>query len=203
MGNRIKQKYIPYWDWECYKSGMWSKVDNEYELLKKAIDFTSNHVLYGKYMNEVIFKWDKTMLNHLSNPMINKKAFVGHCAVCYKLLIPEYITRKAWSYLTDKQRHLANLQAKKAIKKWEEWYIKKSKTTLINGKKRCYKEDIPDEVPIQLNEKVPSYKKIALCLLKNDLNLKGLGYDTKRSDWYDYYKRIELNERKKQLTLFK
>ncbi len=69
-------------------------------------------------------------------------------------------------------------------------------------KNRCYKKDIPDEVPIQLNDKVPSYKKIALCILKNDLQLKGLGYETKRSDWYDYYKRIELKERSGQLSLF-
>ena len=134
-GYRIKQQYTPYYEWECFKNGMWSKVDNEDELIKKAINFTSNHIIYGKYMNEVIFKWDKTMLNHLSNPMINKKAFVGHCAVCYKLKIPEYITRKAWSFLNDKQRYLANLEAQKAIEKWIKWYIKKSKNTSKNGKK--------------------------------------------------------------------
>ena len=134
-GTEIKQQYTPYYEWECFKNGMWSKVDNEDELIKKAINFTSNHIIYGKYMNEVIFKWDKTMLNHLSNPMINKKAFVGHCAVCYKLKIPEYITRKAWSFLNDKQRYLANLEAQKAIEKWIRWYIKKSKNTSKNGKK--------------------------------------------------------------------
>ena len=80
---------------------------------------------------------------------------------------------------------------------------KKVEEYIEKWKERCYKYDIPDEVPIQLNDRVPSYKKIALCILKNDLNLKGLGYETKRSDWYDYYKRIELDKRKKQLKLFK
>ncbi len=69
-------------------------------------------------------------------------------------------------------------------------------------KQRCYKKDIPDEVPISLKDKVPSYKIIALCILKNDMYLKGLGFNTKNTDWYNYYKRIELNHKNNQLSFF-
>lgn len=60
----------------------------------------------------------------------------------------------------------------------------------------------------------PSYKAIALCILKNDMNLTGLGLNIKKSQWYDALKLIELkkdNRLKKhkkkgihpnQLTLF-
>jgi hypothetical protein len=119
-GTDIKQKFIPYWNWECYKSGMWLKVDKitESEMLGEAIKFTSDHILYGRAMSEVIFKWVNSMDNFLTNKSINRKAYLGHCAVFYKKQIPEYIVRKAWKHLSDNQRVLANLEAEKNINKW-------------------------------------------------------------------------------------
>ena len=123
MGRRVNLKHIhvPYWKWECYKSGMWAKVDKKTEarMLQMAIDFTGDHVSYGKAMVEVSDKWKYSMINFLTNKSVNRKAHIGHCAVFYKLQIPEYITRKAWKQLTEKQRILANLEADKAIKRWE------------------------------------------------------------------------------------
>jgi len=120
--------YYPYWDWECYKAGMWRKVNRiEYDtMLKKAISFTGNHKAYGKAMRTVISAWPNTMQHHLTNSSINRKAFIGHCAVSYKLDIPEYIVRAAWKHLTEDQRRLANIQAEKAYKIWLHEYKAKS-----------------------------------------------------------------------------
>lgn len=125
--NKIEQEYTPYWTWECYKNGMWEKVDkNTFScMLDEAINFTSDHIKYGSAMIEVSEIWENTMINHLTNPSINQKAFIGHCAVSYKLGIPEYITRAAWKKLTKEQQILANMEAEKAIKKWKIQYIKK------------------------------------------------------------------------------
>lgn len=43
---------------------------------------------------------------------------------------------------------------------------------------RCYSSGIPDEVPDLLakTNRAPSWKKIAICLLKNDMKLRGLGF---------------------------
>jgi hypothetical protein len=114
----IKQVYIPYWEWEDYINGMWLKApkEQESEMLIKAIEFTGNHIKYGLAMLEVSKKWPKTMLNNLTNQSINRRAFIGHCAVKYKIGIPEYITRMAWKELTDKQRFLADNIAEKTIK---------------------------------------------------------------------------------------
>lgn len=69
--------------------------------------------------------------------------------------------------------------------------------------KKCYSKGIPDEAPIQINDKVPSYKKIAIAILKNDFNLKTLGYEPKKSKYYSILKRIEIDARgtNKQLKL--
>lgn len=81
-------------------------------------------------------------------------------------------------------------EIKKYIKTWEQ---------------RCYFNGIPDEVPIRIDQlnKAPSYKTIALSILKNDLEL--IGITPKKSIYYSMLKRIEISKRdkkEKQLTLF-
>jgi predicted phosphoadenosine phosphosulfate sulfurtransferase len=64
---------------------------------------------------------------------------------------------------------------------------------------RCYFDGIPDEAPyeLEIRNKVPSYKKICMAILRNDYALKSLGYTPKKSKYYDAYKRIELDNRNK------
>jgi hypothetical protein len=114
---------------------MWSKVNKvaESKMLVKAIEFTGDHILYGEQMKIVAYKWHNTMKNHLTNTSINRRAFLGHCAVFYKYQIPEYIVRKAWKELNNKQRELADLVAEKTIKEWELWYTKRLNSTLKHG----------------------------------------------------------------------
>ena len=79
------------------------------------------------------------MENHLTNVSINRKAFLGHCAVFFKHQIPEYIVRKAWRNLTIKQQVLADNVAQQTIKEWELWYKRKLTNTLSCGKKDVIK----------------------------------------------------------------
>ena len=85
-------------------------------------------------MKEVVFEWENSMLNFLSNMSINRKAYLGHCAVMYKIQIPEYIVRNVWKLLTEKEQNLANKQAENTIKIWESWYINEYKNISKNGK---------------------------------------------------------------------
>lgn len=144
MGN-FKQIYTPYYDWECFKNGMWNKCLDDEKNLNKAIKFTSNHIVYGEAMSEVINLWENSMLNFLTNKSINRKAYLGHCAVCYKLNIPEHITRKAWKYLTEDQKLKANLEASKNILKWEQ------NQKLLNMLKYGKKDVIQKEYQMKLN----------------------------------------------------
>lgn len=137
----IEQIYIPYWKWEDWYNGMWRKLtkENEQIYLKKAIEFTGDHLKYGKAMNVVINKWNNTMVNSLTNPGINKRAFLGHCACCYETKCPEYITRMAWKHLTEKQRYLADKVAQQTIDKWLVNYAEKNRTVHKNmGKQMLF-----------------------------------------------------------------
>lgn len=112
----MKQQYIPYWEWEDWRNGMWLRGDES--RLQEATDFTGDHVRYGNAMKEVIEAWPRTMLNSLTNPSINKRAFLGHCAVSYLTGITEDIVRMAWKRLTDEQRTAADKVAQETIDEW-------------------------------------------------------------------------------------
>jgi len=135
VGMLVKQVYYPYWDWECFKNGMWK--NNDAYRIKEAIKFTSNHNIYGKAMNEVIEKWPISMSNFLTNKSINHRAYIGHCAVCYKTGISEKTTREAWRHLTKKEQSLANLQAEKSYKLWKQKYV----LTLKNGNQNAINQE--------------------------------------------------------------
>ena len=130
---KIIQVWTPYIEWEDWLNGMWRKVETgeRDELLRQAIEFTGNWERYGAAMREVILAWPRTMLNHLTNTSINQRAFVGHCAVCFKVGMPESVTREAWKHLTDEQRTKADLVAQQAIDSWKIWNYNKRQLKIL------------------------------------------------------------------------
>ena len=61
---------------------------------------------------------------------------------------------------------------------------------------RCYFLGIPDEVPKMIADAglAPSWKAIAIALLKNDMQMTSIGYSPKQSAWYGVLKRRELKK---------
>lgn len=112
---------------------MWRKEtkENEETFLKKAVDFTGNHKLYGSWMMKVVKEWPMACEHNLSDTGLNRRAWVGHAAVCLAFRCPEYITRAAWRKLTKEQQDKANAQADKAIKQWEQNYLLNKVSTQI------------------------------------------------------------------------
>lgn len=62
---------------------------------------------------------------------------------------------------------------------------------------RGYPDDIPDEVPPELMHRnlAPSYRAIAVAILRNDVSCHSLGFTPKPSPWYGVLKRLELMDR--------
>lgn len=120
----MKKIWHPYWNWEDWKAGMWSRVSAsaEKELLPIAIEFTGNTELYGSYMVRVINEWPISCEHNFTDKSLNKKAWVGHAAAALAHNLPEYIVRRAWGILTENQRIEANLKAENAIMIWLKSY---------------------------------------------------------------------------------
>lgn len=106
---------------------MWKSLHGEQResFLEKAIKFTGDAELYGKWMLKVIKKWKYSCEHNLTNTAMNRQAWVGHAACCLAIGCPEDITRLAWSFLTEDQQNKANKKADEAIEKWEMEYAKK------------------------------------------------------------------------------
>lgn len=60
-----------------------------------------------------------------------------------------------------------------------------------------YEKGIPDEAPPKFEalNKAPSYRNICKAILKNDLQLKTLGFSKEKCEYYNILKKIEIEER--------
>jgi len=121
---KFKRVWHPYTEWEETKFNMWGNVADKKEWIDKAIEFTSDHSEYGKYMKRVVREWPISCENALTDENLNKKAWIGHAACALAMRCPEYIVRKAWGYLTNEQQLLANREATHAIAEWSIDYSK-------------------------------------------------------------------------------
>jgi hypothetical protein len=121
---KFDRVYHPYDKWEEVEHGMWSEVEDRKLWLAMAIEFTSDHKEYGRYMLRVIREWKFSCENALTDAALNKKAWVGHAACALAIGCPEDVVRQAWGVLTDEQRILANREAERAIKLWSIDYAK-------------------------------------------------------------------------------
>ena len=97
---------------------MWRRVNVD-EYLQKAIEFTGDHELYGRWMMRVVNEWPIACEHNLTDLTQNRRAWIGHAAVQMAINCPEHVTRAAWGYLTKEQQDLANGVADKAIEYWE------------------------------------------------------------------------------------
>lgn len=116
--------YHHYLLWEENSHNMWGSVNNKKKFLQKAVEFTGNHRLYGRFMLRVSKEWKYSCENALTDSNLNKRAWIGHAACALALDCPESIVREAWGMLSDEQRILANKRADEAIRSWEISYAK-------------------------------------------------------------------------------
>jgi hypothetical protein len=124
MKAKIKRVYHHYLDWEEIDHNMWGSVTNRKAFLLKAIKFTGDHKLYGRFMMRVALEWPISCENALTDQNINQKAWIGHAACALALGCPEDITRQAWKELSYEQQFLANKEAERAIQTWKYNYFK-------------------------------------------------------------------------------
>jgi len=119
----LTRVYHPYWNWEEVDHNMWGTVSNRKAWLNKAIEFTGDHVKYGRFMIKVVESWPFSCEHNLTDVSQNRRAWVGHAACALALGCPEDIVRQAWGFLSDEQQVKANAKADEAIAHWEEKYL--------------------------------------------------------------------------------
>lgn len=120
----LERVYHPIDLWEEMRFNMWGSVSDRALWVQKAFEFTSDHVLYGRWMLKVTRDWPYSCENALTDRHLNQKAWIGHAACAYAIQCPEDIVREAWGKLDDEQQFLANGEAARAIASWTDAYQK-------------------------------------------------------------------------------
>ncbi len=109
--------YHPYYDWECYKNGMYESGDPPD--IPKVIAFLSNQPEFYSVASKMVREWCISAEEHLSAKGSNREAWVGQASVCYALGIPESITKQAWKQIPEADQIKANKTANKVILEYE------------------------------------------------------------------------------------
>lgn len=130
----MKRIFHPWWLWEDYRAGFYDNISGELkkEYLKKSVEMFNDEILTRKFMFFVVNNWEFSCEHNLTNPSMNKIAYIGQSACCVYAKVPSTITMEAWSLLSDDVKKRSNDIAAEAIEYW----INKNK-----NKQLCLKLD--------------------------------------------------------------
>lgn len=118
VSNNLFESWFPYWDWECFKNGMWAKRRNDVNKVQDAAKVLSdtNECLIA--MTRALDEYPISARQHLTKP-IGQRPWIGQAACCVAVGATEEETRIAWNfYMTEKQQESANSIADKVIEQW-------------------------------------------------------------------------------------
>ena len=117
--NRI---YHPYWKWEDYKAGFYDNISGalKLQLIQKGIEMFNSESLTRNNMFFVVDNWKFSCEHNLSNPSINKIAYIGQGACCIYAGIPSTITMELWSMLSKEVQERSNKIALESIERWKQ-----------------------------------------------------------------------------------
>lgn len=118
------QYFCHYEKWEDFQSGMYRLISEKDKdiMVINAITLLKNQIEFYQSMKEMISKWETAAKVNLTNNGINKRAWLGAAACCFKHNVPEYLTRIAWNLLNKEHQDSANETAEKIIREYNSIY---------------------------------------------------------------------------------
>lgn len=112
------------WDkWECYPAGFFEvrppKGITEEQALSLYCDLLKDIPEFKRIMLKIISEWVNSCEHNLTNERMNRIAWMGQSALCYKFKIPARY-RGGYHLLTDEEKKLADEAALEVINLWME-----------------------------------------------------------------------------------
>lgn len=215
----MKRRWHHWEKWECVHNGMYETVApagfNSETAVAAYTEFLGDLKRFESALRRVLKEWPISCEQFLSNRNINRIAWLGQSSMCIDTGIPACF-RAGFSALDECGQAAANTLADRFLRMWE-WSRKGSRTSgteisaptemrariahyIETWERRGYENGIPEEVPHELMRLnlAPSYKAIAIAILKNDHTLSSLGYSKPVSPWYNAIKKHEIEARTKK-----
>ena len=118
--NTENRVFHTYDKWECFEAGFYAtKVEgmNKEKCQTRFRDFFKNLPLFEQNLDFIITNWRYSCEHYLSNPAMNRIAWLGQAAVCLSEGIPSSF-RSGWSLLTEQEQDAANNLALVYLNRW-------------------------------------------------------------------------------------
>jgi uncharacterized protein YgiB involved in biofilm formation len=115
----MKQVFHPWTEWECYHAGMYDgKTALSMDEAKAAYaTFLRDIPRFNAAMERVVNEWPKSCEHFLTNPNINRIAWLGQAAMC----IDTGVSRKhrsGFMLMSQDECKAANMAAQDVLTKW-------------------------------------------------------------------------------------
>lgn len=107
--------YHHYEKWEDWKQGFY---DNSRTDQNKIIDFFNDQEKLKEYMYKASYEWKHSFEQHMTNPSVNRIAFIGQAASCLATGASCFETMKAWSFLSEEIRNSSDKIAEEVLNEW-------------------------------------------------------------------------------------
>lgn len=122
MRQKMDRIYHNHEKWEDAKAGMYDNPANLNQEVDTIVAFFNNPYNLKKYMVLVCEEWVYACEHNLSNPAMNKIAYIGQACIAYRFGFSRESTMKAWNYLSQDVQKKANEIAKETLNNWETKY---------------------------------------------------------------------------------
>lgn len=118
----MERIYHTWEKWECYPAGFYESKgpawfgddDGCQEMYRQLLMDTR---LFRDILNKVITEWKHSCEHYLTNPNMNRIAWLGQAAAAYAFRIPSRY-RGGYNLLTEEQQQVADQIALEALNTW-------------------------------------------------------------------------------------
>lgn len=111
----MKQIFHHYEKWEDWKAGFYeiSRTDKQ-----KIVDFFNDQELLKECMQRASEEWKHSFEQNMTNPNVNKIAYIGQAASCIYTQASCFETMAAWNMLSEDIRNSSDEIAKQVYNDW-------------------------------------------------------------------------------------
>jgi hypothetical protein len=117
----MKRIYHRWEKWECYSAGFFEvhppKGMTEEECQEKYASFLRDLILFKETALRVVKEWVNSTEHNLTNPNMNRIAWIGQASMTYRYNIPSKY-RGGYHLLTEKEQIEADKVALEVINYW-------------------------------------------------------------------------------------
>lgn len=110
------------WDeWECFPAGFYNHEPPTNMTRQQATlayrDFLADLPQFEQALSRVLTEWPNSVEHYLSNPNMNRIAWLGQASACIALGL-SHMFRGGFNLLNAEQKQAANLMALKYLNRW-------------------------------------------------------------------------------------